>query len=225
GDCGVFSSGYWIVTCGRNANCRKVTASPTKSSVRNSVLKKLAGVFISSPRAALVTSRRASSVRLHIGLQPWAHGPIWKCQNSPSTKIHTSVIGMKTFQPRRMIWSYRYRGNVARNQRKQNKKIQTLMNSHRKCGAASHASQLGSGQASNGEIHPPKKKIEVSAEIRIMLTYSATKNTANAMPEYSTWNPATISDSPSTTSNGARFVSAMPDTKYTTNSGGSHQKK
>ena len=56
-----------------------------------------------------------------------------------------------------------------------------------------------------------------------MLTYSATKNTANAMPEYSTWKPATISDSPSTTSNGARLVSATPEMKYTTNSGSSHQ--
>ena len=31
--------------------------------------------------------------------------------------------------------------------------------------------------------------------------------------------PATISDSPSTTSNGARLVSATPEMKYTTNSG------
>ena len=40
--------------------------------------------------------------------------------------------------------------------------------------------------------------------------YSARKNTANAMPEYSTCEPATISDSPSTTSNGWRLVSAIP---------------
>ncbi len=33
--------------------------------------------------------------------------------------------------------------------------------------------------------------------------------------------PATISDSPSTTSNGARLVSATPDTQYTMNSGNS----
>ena len=52
-----------------------------------------------------------------------------------------------------------------------------------------------------------------SAEIRIMLAYSARKNTANAMPEYSTWKPATISDSPSATSNGARLVSATPEIK------------
>ena len=36
---------------------------------------------------------------------------------------------------------------------------------------------------------------------------------ANGAPEYSTWKPATISDSPSATSNGARLVSATPDTK------------
>jgi hypothetical protein len=51
----------------------------------------------------------------------------------------------------------------------------------------------------------------VSAAIRIMLAYSARKNTAKAMPEYSTWKPATISDSPSATSNGARLVSATPE--------------
>ena len=41
------------------------------------------------------------------------------------------------------------------------------------------------------------------------------------MPEYSTWKPATISDSPSATSKGARLVSATPEMKYTTNSGNS----
>src|SRR5690606_36886973 len=51
-----------------------------------------------------------------------------------------------------------------------------------------------------------------------MLAYSARKNSANAEPEYSTMWPATISDSPSTTSNGARLVSATPDTQYTMNS-------
>ena len=53
----------------------------------------------------------------------------------------------------------------------------------------------------------------VSVEISIMFMYSARKNSANAMPEYSIMWPATISDSPSTTSNGARLVSATPETK------------
>ena len=51
----------------------------------------------------------------------------------------------------------------------------------------------------------------VSALIRIMFAYSARKNTENAIPEYSTWKPATISDSPSATSKGARLVSAIPE--------------
>ena len=44
---------------------------------------------------------------------------------------------------------------------------------------------------------------------------------AKGMPEYSTWNPATISDSPSATSKGARLVSATPEMKYTRNMGAS----
>ncbi len=62
-----------------------------------------------------------------------------------------------------------------------------------------------------GLSQPPKNISAHSIEIRIMLAYSARKNTAKAMPEYSTWKPATISDSPSATSNGARLVSATPD--------------
>ena len=48
-----------------------------------------------------------------------------------------------------------------------------------------------------------------SALMSTMFAYSAMKNTENAIPEYSTWKPATISDSPSATSNGARLVSAI----------------
>ena len=43
---------------------------------------------------------------------------------------------------------------------------------------------------------PPKNMIEVKAAIRIILAYSAKKNKAKAIPEYSTIWPATISDSP-----------------------------
>ena len=67
------------------------------------------------------------------------------------------------------------------------------------------------GTPSNGDSQPPANMIVVSAEIRIMLAYSARKKIANPDPEYSTWKPATISDSPSATSNGARLVSATPE--------------
>jgi hypothetical protein len=46
-----------------------------------------------------------------------------------------------------------------------------------------------------------------------MLAYSARKNIAKDMPEYSIMCPATISDSPSTTSKGWRLVSARPEMK------------
>src|SRR5262245_41584215 len=74
---------------------------------------------------------------------------------------------------------------------------------------------------STGDCHPPKNMTAVSALISSMFMYSAMKNSANVMPEYSIMWPATISDSPSTTSNGARLVSATPLTKYTTSIGAS----
>src|SRR5690606_33540207 len=82
-----------------------------------------------------------------------------------------------------------------------------------------------SGRKGSGDSQPPRNISAASIQTRMMLAYSARKNTAKAMPEYSTWKPATISDSPSATSNGARLVSATALMKYTTNSGSSHQKK
>src|SRR5437764_8259495 len=70
-----------------------------------------------------------------------------------------------------------------------------------------------------GDCQPPKNITAVSAEMSSMFMYSARKKSANAMPEYSIMWPATISDSPSTTSKGARLVSATPETKYTTSIG------
>src|SRR3989338_1980965 len=78
-----------------------------------------------------------------------------------------------------------------------------------------------SGRNGSGDSQPPKNMIEVRKAIKIMLAYSAKKNSANAMPEYSTWKPATISDSPSAISNGARLVSATPEIRYTRNIGNS----
>src|SRR3989338_3907401 len=78
-----------------------------------------------------------------------------------------------------------------------------------------------SGRNGSGDSQPPRNMIAVRNAISIMLAYSARKNSANAMPEYSTWKPATISDSPSAMSNGARLVSATPEIRYTRNIGNS----
>src|SRR5699024_6473306 len=71
----------------------------------------------------------------------------------------------------------------------------------------------------NGLSQPPRNMTAARKLMKIMLAYSARKKMANAAPAYSTWNPATISDSPSATSNGRRFVSATPEIQYTTNIG------
>jgi len=69
------------------------------------------------------------------------------------------------------------------------------------------------GKISIGGNQPPKNKITVKIEIKIIFAYSEIKNNAKVIPEYSTLNPDTNSDSPSVKSKGARFVSANADTK------------
>src|SRR6202020_3186235 len=86
--------------------------------------------------------------------------------------------------------------------------------------------QIGPGTQVNGAIanggsQPPRNKIDVIALIRIMLAYSPRKNRPKLMELYSTQKPATISDSPSGRSNGARLVSARAETKKMMNIGNS----
>src|SRR5688500_12481816 len=100
---------------------------------------------------------------------------------------------------------------------KQLAKKNTLASSHHQPSTDSS----GMPRPWNGLSQPPTKNSDTRKLTRIMFAYSARKNSANADPEYSTMWPATISDSPSTTSNGARLVSATPEMKYTTNSGSS----
>src|SRR3989344_5298816 len=64
---------------------------------------------------------------------------------------------------------------------------------------------------SMGGSQPPRNISAARMETSHMLAYSARKKIAKPMPEYSTIWPATISASPSPTSNGWRFVSATPE--------------
>src|SRR3984957_13673519 len=95
------------------------------------------------------------------------------------------------------------------------------VNRHRQIFRISHS---GPGIQVNGAMlrggsQPPRNRIDVSALMRIMLAYSPRKNRPKLMELYSTKNPATISDSPSGKSNGARLVSARAETKKMTNIG------
>src|SRR4030088_1758516 len=99
------------------------------------------------------------------------------------------------------------------------------MNTNRQ-GQLFRTSQKGPGSQVNGAMlngasQPPRNRIDVIALIRIMLAYSPRKNRPKLMELYSTKKPATISDSPSARSNGARLVSASAEMKKMTNIGNS----
>ncbi len=68
-------------------------------------------------------------------------------------------------------------------------------------------------------FHPPRNSSTARAEIVTTWRYSARKNMANLMPEYSVWYPPTSSVSASARSNGGRLVSATPARRKITNAG------
>ena len=59
----------------------------------------------------------------------------------------------------------------------------------------------------SGACQPPRNKVAANADTVIMFMYSAMKNMANRIEEYSVWNPPTSSPSASGRSKGARLVS------------------
>jgi hypothetical protein len=69
------------------------------------------------------------------------------------------------------------------------------------------------GKKDKGPNHPPKKKIESKALIKIIFKYSAKKNKAKVNDEYSTLYPETNSASASGKSKGGLLVSAKAEIK------------
>src|SRR3954454_22399606 len=65
----------------------------------------------------------------------------------------------------------------------------------------------------SGACHPPRKSVTARPLTANIPKYSARKKVAYLNPEYSVICPATISDSPSGTSNGVRFDSTSPEMK------------
>src|SRR6184192_1158969 len=74
----------------------------------------------------------------------------------------------------------------------------------------------------SGAFHPPRNNVTPNPLIANMPMYSAMKKVAYLNPEYSVMWPATISDSPSGTSNGVRLDSTRPDTKNRINAVAPH---
>src|SRR5258708_36575569 len=76
-----------------------------------------------------------------------------------------------------------------------------------------------------GGCQPPRNKDTASPLTANIPRYSAKKNVAYLNPEYSVMCPATISDSPSGTSNGVRFDSTRPEMKNNMNAAAPHDGK
>src|SRR5262245_4290640 len=89
----------------------------------------------------------------------------------------------------------------------------TLRTNHRKPKGAVE------GMKGMPEFQPPRKRFAARTETVIMLMYSAICMRPKLIEEYSVWNPATSSVSPSGRSKGIRLTSAQAAMKYTRNAG------
>src|SRR2546422_913024 len=125
-----------------------------------------------------------------------------------------SAKGSITFHPKRMSWSYRRRGSVARSQKNRNKKPYTF--TVNQATPSIQARLAGSRVPGYGAWYPPRNRTEAMQETRIMFAYSAMKKKAKRIPLYSVIQPATSSLSASGRSKGRRFVSATAEMTYTT---------
>ena len=76
--------------------------------------------------------------------------------------------------------------------------------------------------AAIGACQPPRNSVTPNPLMANIPMYSAMKNVAYLKPEYSVMCPATISDSPSGTSNGVRLDSTRPETKNKMNAAAPH---
>src|SRR5215472_9929144 len=97
--------------------------------------------------------------------------------------------------------------------------MKTLIRNHRTGSQPLFAP--GISENGTGARQPPRNIVVASAASVVMLMYSARKNMANFIDEYSVMWPATISPSPSGRSKGTRFVSPTLVTRYMTNDGSS----
>src|SRR5436309_3983864 len=104
---------------------------------------------------------------------------------------------------------------------KQNSRKNTLPANHSTGHQPVLRTPSSTSDSGHGARQPPRNSVVASALTVVMLTYSARKNIANLIEEYSVWKPATSSLSASGRSNGARFVSPTMEITYMTNDGNS----
>src|SRR5690625_3512022 len=113
------------------------------------------------------------------------------------------------------------RGRVPRTQRNRNRKSHILATNHNTGQYPVLNMPSLIADSGHGARQPPKNRVVAIAETLIMLMYSARKNIANFIAEYSVMNPETSSPSASGRSKGARFVSPIIEITKITNAGNS----
>src|SRR5436305_14758365 len=97
--------------------------------------------------------------------------------------------------------------------------VTTLARNHRTGHQPVLSTPLSMTDNGHGARQPPRNSVVASAATVVTLMYSARKNIANLIDEYSVWNPATSSFSASGRSKGARLVSPTIETRYMRNDG------
>src|SRR5258706_9318795 len=100
-------------------------------------------------------------------------------------KAQARPVGMRTFQPSFMSWSYLIRGRDPRSQTNRKRNRLSFARNH----STGHHPLLAPDQTEMGQTgcQPPRKSVVASADTVIMLMYSARQNSANFSEEYSGW--------------------------------------
>ena len=90
-----------------------------------------------------------------------------------STPIHKMVIGISTFHPKDINWSYRYLGNDALNQIKTNKKNSVFNSNQNMLGSVKNENTDDSknGMPAKKLSQPPRNIMDVSTDMRAILMY------------------------------------------------------
>src|SRR3972149_3654242 len=118
-------------------------------------------------------------------------------------------MGIRTFHPMVINWSYLYLGRVNLTHMKKYMKTATFATNQNIPG-------IGTG-SSTGAFQPPRKSTTQSTDTITMATYSASMKKANLMPLYSVWKPEERVPSSSGRSKGMRFISAIAAMRKTKN--------
>src|SRR4051812_11828078 len=100
------------------------------------------------------------------------------------SRIQSRLIGSSTFQPRRMNWSYRRRGSVARTHTNMNSISTTLATNH-SSGNQPLFAPAQNAVIGHGARQPPRNIVTIADDIDTIATYSESMYSRNLIELYS----------------------------------------